>query len=345
MKYIEANLTANETILAYGRVHWFVFVFGTVAALLGAVLLLLTTHHVTTGPPNAPNVGFIMFFGGVLGAWMLILAAFMLLRAWMRVRFTELAVTSQRVVAKFGWIRRRTVELNHNMVEGITVYQGFMGRIFDFGTLIIRGAGGGQTPVPTIAQPLEFRRVVTEQLAAASRGEPELTAASPPPEVVSSPSPARDPGAELESVSRVDFEPRTLLSQSEFRILRILEQAVRQADKDHRVLPRTGLSHAVTPRNSSATAADRDLASRSISGERLDFLVIDRDGRPVLAVEYRGREPYGRKAFIRDALKREALRKAGIELLEVPSGYEASDLEARFRSVLSRRPARSTRNR
>lgn len=168
MSYIEANLTANETILAYGRVHWFVFVSGTVAGLLGSVILFLTFHLATEKPPNAGNN---LILGG-LGSWLVIIAAYKLLRAWLRVRSTELAVTSQRVVAKFGWIRRRTVELNHNMVESITVDQGLMGRVFNFGTLTIRGTGGGQTPVPTIAHPLEFRRVVTEQTTRASRVEP-----------------------------------------------------------------------------------------------------------------------------------------------------------------------------
>lgn len=168
MSYIEANLTANETILAYGRVHWFVFVSGTAAGLLGVAFLSLSWR---LAPGNPPNAGLYLIYG-VLGSWLIIIAVYKLLRAWLRLKFTELAVTSQRVVAKFGWIRRRTVELNHNMVESITVDQGLMGRIFDFGTLTIRGTGGGQTPVPTIAHPLEFRRVVTEQTTRASRVEP-----------------------------------------------------------------------------------------------------------------------------------------------------------------------------
>ena len=166
MSYIEANLTENETILAYGRVHWFVFVSGAVAGLLGVVFLFQTLDLADGTPPN-PGLSLIL---ATLGAWLVIIGVYKLLRAWLRVRFTELAVTSQRVMAQFGWIRRRTVEINHNMVEGITVNQGLMGRLFDFGTLTIRGAGGGQTPIPTIAQPLEFRRVVTEQIAKASRG-------------------------------------------------------------------------------------------------------------------------------------------------------------------------------
>ena len=168
MKYIEANLTANETILAYARVHWFVYVSGVVTGLVGSVFLFLTWDLARGKPPSA---GPYLIFG-VVGSWLIIVAVYKLLRAWLRVRFTELAVTSQRVVAKFGWIGRRTVELNHNMVESITVYQGLMGRVFNFGTLTIRGTGGGQTPVPTIAHPLEFRRVVTEQITRASGVEP-----------------------------------------------------------------------------------------------------------------------------------------------------------------------------
>ena len=81
-----------------------------------------------------------------------------LLIAFIRYKTTELAITNKRVIAKFGFISRHTIELNINKVEGIQVTQGILGRIFNFGSLIISGTGAQQAPIPGISNPLEFRR-------------------------------------------------------------------------------------------------------------------------------------------------------------------------------------------
>jgi uncharacterized membrane protein YdbT with pleckstrin-like domain len=80
------------------------------------------------------------------------------LAAYIRYKSTELAVTNKRVMAKFGFISRRTTELNINKIEGIEVLQGFWGRVFNYGSLLISGTGSLKEPIPYISDPLEFRR-------------------------------------------------------------------------------------------------------------------------------------------------------------------------------------------
>jgi len=70
--------------------------------------------------------------------------------------------SNKRVIAKFGFISRKTVELNISKVESIQVNQGFLGRIFNFGTLVISGAGNPQAPIPGISDPMAFRRAFME---------------------------------------------------------------------------------------------------------------------------------------------------------------------------------------
>src|SRR5450830_588018 len=53
------------------------------------------------------------------------------LAAFIRYKSTELAFTNKRVMAKFGFIRRHTVELNLEKVESLQVNQGILGRIFN----------------------------------------------------------------------------------------------------------------------------------------------------------------------------------------------------------------------
>jgi uncharacterized membrane protein YdbT with pleckstrin-like domain len=85
-----------------------------------------------------------------------------LIKAWVRYKTTELAITTKRVIVKFGFIRRSTVEINISKVESIQVDQEILGRMFNFGTLIIAGAGNPQAPIPGISEPMEFRKAFIE---------------------------------------------------------------------------------------------------------------------------------------------------------------------------------------
>jgi uncharacterized membrane protein YdbT with pleckstrin-like domain len=105
----------------------------------------------------------------LLFAWGL--GVLFLLVAYIRYKTTELAFTNKRVIAKFGFISRQTVELNITKVESIQVNQGILGRIFDFGTLVISGAGNPQAPIPGISNPMAFRRAFMESQDSASENK------------------------------------------------------------------------------------------------------------------------------------------------------------------------------
>lgn len=109
----------------------------------------------------------------ILGLILLPLAGLGLLfwlAAGIRYMTTELAFTNKRVIAKFGFISRRTIELNLVKVESVQVNQGVLGRIFNFGTLIISGAGNPQAPIPGISNPMTFRRSFMEYQDQARQG-------------------------------------------------------------------------------------------------------------------------------------------------------------------------------
>jgi uncharacterized membrane protein YdbT with pleckstrin-like domain len=85
-----------------------------------------------------------------------------LIMAYVRYKTTELAITTRRVIVKHGFVRRRTVEININKVESIQVDQEILGRLFNFGTLVIAGAGDPQAPIAGISSPMEFRKAFIE---------------------------------------------------------------------------------------------------------------------------------------------------------------------------------------
>lgn len=140
--YIEENLARDEKIIIKAQVtwlsqFWYLF-FGTLLILSGI------------GQKGA--------FGPILIGLILIAIAAV------HVLTTELALTNRRIIAKFGLIRRNTIELKVNRVESLGVNQGVLGRIFNFGSIIVKGTGGSHAPIPYIARPIEFRQQVNNFL-------------------------------------------------------------------------------------------------------------------------------------------------------------------------------------
>ena len=129
MSYIDDSLIAGEKVLHRARVSWW--------TLAGRILLGLLLLVVVVG----------LYF---------------LIEAWIRRRTTEIAITNKRIIAKFGFIQRHTVEINLDKVEALRVEQGFWGRLLGYGTLFISGAGSAVAPMAGIADPLEFRRKFME---------------------------------------------------------------------------------------------------------------------------------------------------------------------------------------
>ena len=129
MSYIDQSLIPGEVVVHRAQVSWW--------SQFGIVLLGLVTLIAVVG------LAFLAY-------------------AWIKIRSTEVAITNRRIIAKFGFISRHTVEINLDKVESLRVEQGFWGRILNFGTIFISGAGSAVAPIPNIADPLIFRRKFTE---------------------------------------------------------------------------------------------------------------------------------------------------------------------------------------
>lgn len=99
--------------------------------------------------------------------------------AFIRRSSSEFAVTNKRVVVKVGFLRRHSTEILLRQVEGITVDQGILGRIFGYGTIVVEGTGSDRTPYSGIADPLKFRLAVQEQIDGTLSQQDQ--AATPPP--------------------------------------------------------------------------------------------------------------------------------------------------------------------
>jgi len=124
--YVDSVLISGEAVLHRGRVSLWPHAGKT---LLGIVLLPLF------------GIGLIFL------VWVYVIY-----------RTTELAITNKRVIAKFGFVSRSTTEINLHKIESLQVDQSVAGRLFDYGTLVISGAGTPNLRIPGIAEPLRFRK-------------------------------------------------------------------------------------------------------------------------------------------------------------------------------------------
>ena len=129
MSYIDDSLIPGEVIVHRAHVSWW--------SQAGMVIL-----------------GIVLF--------VVVIGIVFLVIAWIRIHSTELAITNKRVIAKFGFIKRDTVEINLSKVEAVRVEQTFWGRMLNFGTILMTGTGGSIEPIPSIADPLVFRRKFME---------------------------------------------------------------------------------------------------------------------------------------------------------------------------------------
>ena len=122
-------------------------------------------------------------------------------------------------------------------------------------------------------------------------------------------------GADL--VQRVGWRPQRLMNKPEFRLYRTLEQMVAQGGAGHRVFAQVSCGEFLEV----AYRADlKDIANDAwhcLNRKRVDFLIIDRWGMPVAAIEYHGEGHFQGNAQDRDHAKRVACQAAGIRFVEV----------------------------
>ncbi len=153
MSYIEKNLNPNEIIVHRSKLHWFIFMKPIFVWAVAILLLLLSRSEGLEQDQGELFMG----FGVMMVIFIAIPYSISIVITFLT---SEFAVTNKRVIAKIGFIRRASLETLLQKIEGIEVDQGILGRIFDFGSISVRGVGGGNKPIKTIAEPMALRRAI-----------------------------------------------------------------------------------------------------------------------------------------------------------------------------------------
>lgn len=142
--YIDDNLLTGEQVVYRTKLHAIIFAPAAAVVVLGILIAVAFSQ----------TIGLVV---GVIGVLMGVAAL-------VRYNSSEFAVTNRRVIIKVGALGSRSLEVELNRIEGIDVEQTAFGRLFDYGTIGVRGIGGTEESFPAIAAPLEFRRHVQEML-------------------------------------------------------------------------------------------------------------------------------------------------------------------------------------
>ena len=152
MSFIEKHLLPGEQVLYFSKKHWKIFLPATLLLTSGAVFLILYLIH--------KELKVLMYSGITLA----ILAALLLISPLVEYLGTIFVVTNKRIIIKVGLVRRHSIEILLDKVEGVQVDQGVMGRIFNYGSVLVSGLGGTRESFRDVSRPLEFRKRVQQSM-------------------------------------------------------------------------------------------------------------------------------------------------------------------------------------
>jgi hypothetical protein len=176
MLYVQQSLAPDEELIYIGTFHWWYNVQAAMSIVWGVFICALiiglsvyaqtnlginlsayplprdagTLDLIRALHPGIKLVSFLMFLMGLLK-----FAQMMVNKAT-----TEIAITTSRLIYKRGLVARVVKELSIDRIEGVNVVQGVLGRIFDFGRIVVRGMGVGEMILPPIERPIVFRKAI-----------------------------------------------------------------------------------------------------------------------------------------------------------------------------------------
>lgn len=143
--YVTSNLLKDEKIIYRGHRHWIVF--------WQPIFWLFVAFAANFFPTTKPFSTFVLIFGVILG-----------IGAIINYFMSEIVVTNMRVLIKVGFIARTSLETMLQNVASIEIVQSMLGRILNYGTVIICDTGRTRTPFNYICAPFLLRRTTQEQI-------------------------------------------------------------------------------------------------------------------------------------------------------------------------------------
>jgi len=172
MLYVQQSLGPDEELIHIGKFHWMYTISAFLSifwGLVSAIVVMVGAYYAYQIMGKLPaEFG---FFESIKQIHPLVRAFSFLIFIMGLVKFaqmmvakatTEIAITSNRLIYKRGLVARHVGEINIDRIEGVNVLQPVFGRIFNYGRVMVRGMGVGEVVLPSIEDPISFRRGIEE---------------------------------------------------------------------------------------------------------------------------------------------------------------------------------------
>ena len=166
--YVQSILLPGEKVLATGKIHWIIFLGPVILIALGiidSIIALQASASLSQASPPFGQASINSLISSLLCIPFWLIGLIGLVTAIFRYKTTEFALTDQRVIGKAEIIRRSSLELVLGKIESIRVNQNILGRILNFGTLVVTGSGGTHQIFPYISAPMEMKKTINTILA------------------------------------------------------------------------------------------------------------------------------------------------------------------------------------
>lgn len=147
MTYVEQYLNNDEKVEFQTRIHWIVFV-----PMCIVTLFVLSLNFYFQG--NASHVLMVRCLGALC-----FLRALSLFIVYLS---SEYGVTCKRVLGKTGLLEIQSLDILLQRVEAVRLSQGVLGRMFNFGDVIVTGTGGTQEILYDLPNPHLVRKIIQE---------------------------------------------------------------------------------------------------------------------------------------------------------------------------------------
>lgn len=155
MGYVEQTIGKDEVVLMKSHIHWLtmmpMFLTGVLLAGLAGTAIFYILNN---------NENKIMAWAGCV---LLLFGIMLMFSAYLKRSRSEFAVTNKRVVIKTGIFTKDSFEMLKDKIESIAVHQNFVGNMFGYGTISIKGTGGSTETFKYISDPMKFKQCVQEQ--------------------------------------------------------------------------------------------------------------------------------------------------------------------------------------
>ena len=152
MSYVSSNLKTNEKLVfkssqSIKSLFFWSFIFG----FIGVLLFLLKGFTVVMGVSSGGYSLYLIYWSVLI---------FFIIKNLITYVTTEYGITSTRVISKEGLIRRDIEEINLSSIESINVNQTIIGRILNYGTIVISGRGTSKVVLKDIDKVIETRKLI-----------------------------------------------------------------------------------------------------------------------------------------------------------------------------------------